>query len=112
MVKNYNTAFAVLLGLKLRAVSQVAGLFESLEGPIQERFRAISELFSYQGSYKNYRGEERVEEGKGEGDFVGGFIYLYFVVIVVIAVYRCFEDNPCAWCPLSWSSFERYHICK
>ena len=56
MCKNYNTAFSVLLGLKLRAVSQLPGLFDSLGEQTQARFQAVSNLFSYHGSYKNYRG--------------------------------------------------------
>ena len=55
--KNYNTAYAILLGLKLRAVSRLAVTFAQLSEDYQKRIAALCDLFSYQGSHKNYRGK-------------------------------------------------------
>ena len=53
--RNYNTSYAILLGLKLRAVSRLE-VMDLISEESRTIFNEISSLFSYQSAYKTYRG--------------------------------------------------------
>jgi hypothetical protein len=59
-LRNYNTAYAILLGLKLRAVSRLE-LSDSISEEARSSFQELSGVFSYQGAHKAYRGRMKLQ---------------------------------------------------
>jgi len=53
--KNFNTAYAILLGLRLRAISRLSVTLAMVSDECQCRITKMCDLFSHQGSHKNYR---------------------------------------------------------